>query len=160
MGYISTCNQPVAGCVLCDLGTHEPGPDSLVLHRGERAFVVMNRYPYVSGHLMVVPYAHCGAPTRLDPADWTAAHDLVRPAVRVLEAEYRPQGFNIGMNVGRAAGAGIDEHLHIHIVPRWSGDTNFVPVLSDTRVIPEALEVTWQRLSRAFAALDKEDLLR
>jgi len=151
MKYIQDAKQK--GCIFCDLPKQGVLPESLVLYRGKAAFVVLNRYPYISGHLMVVPYLHVGSPLMLPADAWQDTMSLVRDAVGAVERVYRPQGFNIGMNVGRPAGAGIDEHVHVHVVPRWNGDTNFVPVLSETRVIPEALEDTFQRLFPEFSKL-------
>jgi len=148
MQYVSACQSE--GCVLCELPQQEPSSKSLVLYRGRSAFIVLNRYPYVSGHLMVVPYVHVASPLAVPTDAWRDTMDLVRDAVGAIERVYRPQGFNIGMNVGRPAGAGIEEHVHVHVVPRWNGDTNFVPVLSDTRVIPEALEDSFARLLPEF----------
>jgi ATP adenylyltransferase len=147
------------GCIFCDLPASPRDEENLILYRGRDAFVILNRYPYVSGHLMVVPFRHASDPSALDAHEWAAAFELVRPAVRVLEAEYRPEGFNIGINLGTAAGAGVAGHLHIHVVPRWGGDTNFVSVVGGARVIPEALEETYRRLLPSFRAL-KEEVVR
>jgi ATP adenylyltransferase len=150
----------VAGCIFCDYPGRGVSAETLTVHLGRRAFVILNRFPYTSGHLMVVPYRHVATPVDLEPGDWAEMGDLVQRAVRALEATYHPQGFNIGMNVGQAAGAGIADHCHMHVVPRWTGDNNFVPVLGETRVIPEALEVTHGRLVAAFAALDAVEEVR
>ena len=136
--YIEADEAP--RCIFCD-------PDeSLVVHRGELAFVLMNRFPYTSGHLMVAPLRHEGQFGGLTDAEALEIHLLAAAAVAALEAEYGPQGLNLGWNLGRAAGAGIIDHLHLHVVPRWVGDTNFMPVLADVRVIPEALEQSAERL--------------
>ena len=136
--YIEADETP--RCIFCD-------PDeSLVVHRGELAFVLMNRFPYTSGHLMVAPLRHEGQFAGLTDAEALEIHLLAAAAVAALEAEYGPQGLNLGWNLGRAAGAGIIDHLHLHVVPRWVGDTNFMPVLADVRVIPEALEQSAERL--------------
>jgi ATP adenylyltransferase len=153
MAYIG--QGSVAGCIFCDYPARGVGEETLVVHLGERAFVMLNRFPYTSGHLMVVPFRHVSTPADLDPAEWAELGVLVRRSVKALTATYGPQGFNIGMNVGRAAGAGIEDHCHMHVVPRWVGDNNYVPVLADTRVIPEALEVTHRRLVAAFAGGDE-----
>ena len=139
-------SRPPAGCVFC--GALQGGDDrtAYLLERSDHAFLILNAYPYASGHLMAVVNRHGG---RLDEADTVALADtmrLVQRAVAALTAEYRAEGFNIGLNLGRAAGAGIEDHLHIHVVPRWSGDSNFVSVLGDTRVLPETLGTTWERL--------------
>ena len=125
----------------------------MVLFKGKHAFVILNRFPYITGHLMVVPYRHVASPLKLKPEEWAYSSALVRPVVEAIEKVYKPQGFNIGMNIGQCAGAGIHEHIHIHVVPRWSADTNFIPVLAETRVIPEALEDTYRKLLPFFESL-------
>jgi ATP adenylyltransferase len=143
------------GCIFCDLPALDRDQESLILCRGRDAFVILNRYPYVSGHLMVVPYRHAADVSALDRREWAAAFEMVRPAVRAIESVYKPQGFNIGINIGKAAGAGVEGHLHIHVVPRWGGDANFVSVVGETRVIPEALEETYRRLLPAFRSIEE-----
>ena len=115
-------------------------------------FVIMNRYPYNNGHLMVVPRRHCLDLEQLDNTELKELFDLLKASVRVLKASFHPNGFNIGMNIGKMGGAGED-HLHLHIVPRWAGDTNFMPVIGETKIIPEYLERTYQKLHSAFADL-------
>lgn len=141
-----------AGCVFCRIGSDTPEQDeaNLVVLRGQRNFVVLNRYPYTSGHLMVVPYEHASE-LHVVP-DETAAEMmfLVRRAERVLKAVYKPGGLNIGMNLGESAGAGIAAHIHLHAVPRWHGDANFMSVVGETRVLPEELSETWRRLRAVF----------
>jgi ATP adenylyltransferase len=144
--YIESADDAGRRCIFC-----EPEA-SLVVHRGELAFVLMNRFPYTSGHLMVAPYRHEGRFGGLTDPEALELHRLAATAVVTLEAEYGPQGLNLGWNLGRAAGAGIIDHLHLHVVPRWVGDTNFMPVLGDVRVIPEALEASADRLRRSWAA--------
>lgn len=156
MSYISK-EAPATGCVFCSLQGEQDGHGNLVLFRGRSAFVVLNRFPYVSGHAMIIPYRHAGDPAELTPVEWADTQRLVRPTLKAIGLVYRPHGFNVGMNLGRAAGAGIEAHCHVHVVPRWNGDTNFVPVLSDTRVIPEALEVTYDRLRPWFEGLNEEE---
>jgi ATP adenylyltransferase len=137
------------GCVFC----LAPGRDDeagLVVHRGEHAFVLLNRYPYASGHLMVAPYRHEGAFDGLRPDEALEIHQLAATAVGVLQDVMAPQGFNLGWNLGRVAGAGIVDHVHQHLVPRWGGDTNFMPVLADVKVMPEALEATRRKLAEAW----------
>jgi ATP adenylyltransferase len=145
-----------AECVFCYELAQSDGPDNLIVLRKERAFVILNRYPYTSGHLMVMPYAHQSALADLDPLTRSELMELVTQGVQVLQQEYHPQGFNIGINIGEAAGAGITEHIHLHIVPRWGGDTNFMSSLASTRVLPEALEATYWRVRRAWEALSKD----
>ncbi|HOI11181.1 MAG TPA: HIT domain-containing protein [Myxococcota bacterium] len=158
MAYIKGPDAPA--CIFCDLPTRGPDDTTLVLHKGARAFIVLNRYPYVSGHLMVVPYRHVASPVELAADEWAEMDALVARSLRALQAEYAPQGFNIGMNVGRAAGAGIADHVHMHVVPRWQGDNNFVSVLSQTRVIPEDPVVTYRRLSAALRAVPQQEVDR
>lgn len=133
------------GCIFC----RDSGLDrSLLVHEGKRAFILMNRFPYISGHVMVAPYRHVSNLEDLDREERLEMFDLMELAVRALKGAYSPHGFNIGMNLGRAAGAGIDDHLHLHVVPRWSGDTNFMSVLGEVRVIPEELGKTRVKLRR------------
>ncbi len=135
-------------CIFCE-------PESaLVVHSGERALVLANRYPYTSGHLLIAPRRHVGAIGELDEGEALDLHRLAVAAVAALTAEYAPHGHNLGWNLGRAAGAGIIDHIHLHVVPRWAGDTNFMPVLADVRVIPEALAQTVLRLRARFASLE------
>ncbi len=142
------------GCFLCAKAAAPPAADreNLVLLRGRLAYVLLNLYPYNSGHLMVAPYAHIGDLTALPDADANELFALVRRAVGALRATYRPDGFNVGMNLGQAAGAGVPDHLHVHVVPRWNGDTNFMPVVGETKVLPESLGQTYDRLLPAFQA--------
>jgi ATP adenylyltransferase len=146
MAWIDAPKAPAAGCVFCSARDSRDDRGTYLLERSDHAFLILNAYPYASGHLMAVVNRHVG---RLTDADTVAVADmmrLVQRAVVALTAEYRAEGFNIGLNQGRAAGAGIEDHLHIHVVPRWSGDGNFVSVLGDTRVLPERLDTTWERL--------------
>jgi ATP adenylyltransferase len=140
-----------AGCIFCLNESRDEDRTRLILHRGEHAFVVMNKYPYTNGHLMVVPYRHCSSPDVLNEAEVLEMHRLLVLCRKVLEEAITPDGFNVGMNLGRAAGAGIEDHLHLHIVPRWKGDTNFMPVFAEVRVIPQHLEATYDILHRAFS---------
>ena len=140
------------GCVFCDLPAQEDDRAVYILHRGRLAYVIMNRYPYNNGHLMVVPYAHAPSLTDLPVEAAAEMVELTRRSQEVVQAAMRPQGFNVGMNQGRAAGAGIEEHLHLHLVPRWIGDTNFMPAIGDTRVMPQHLDETYELLQQGFAA--------
>ena len=124
--------------------------ENLVVVRGQHAFVILNRFPYTSGHLMVVPYEHSPSLEQLDPPARCEMMELTNRAVQVLRDEYQPEGFNLGMNIGAAAGAGIAEHVHLHVVPRWGGDTNFMSSVAGTRVLPEALEDTYRRVKAAW----------
>jgi ATP adenylyltransferase len=137
-----------AGCILCRL---RDGEDSeRVLARTELAFVVLNKYPYNPGHLMVIPGRHVGDIEDLTDDESLELQRLLQRSVRALREESEPHGFNLGMNLGRIAGAGIPDHLHWHVVPRWSGDTNFMPVVGETRVLPELVEETARRLTPHF----------
>ncbi len=151
MAYIKGSDTPAdAECVLCARGRESPDPANLVLHRGATCYVLMNLYPYNTGHLMVAPYAHTADLPGLDAATAAELFDLIRRSVAILTAALAPHGFNIGMNLGRTAGAGIDEHLHMHLVPRWNGDANFMPIVGGTKLIPEALDQTYARLRPLF----------
>ena len=140
------------GCFFCNYWA-DPGADekNLVLHRGKECFAVMNRYPYNGGHLMIAPMAHVSRLGDVSTGVLTEMMGMVQVAERVLETELAPQGLNVGFNVGRPAGAGVEDHIHLHVVPRWEGDTNFMPVLDDTRVVPVALAELYARLAPAFA---------
>ena len=122
------------------------------MHRDPQALAMMNKFPYNNGHLMIAPRAHVGSLTQLDDDQLLAVMRLVRRSLRVLEGVMEPEGFNVGANIGRVAGAGIPDHVHVHVVPRWNGDTNFLPVLSEVKVINEHLDRTWEKLSQAFAS--------
>lgn len=144
------------GCVFCGHARAEPSDDNLVLARGRHCFVVLNRHPYAAGHLLVLPYAHLADVNQLALDAWRESTELLRLCTEVLGELLSPQGINLGMNLGEAAGAGIPGHLHWHVVPRWSGDTNFMPVVADLAVIPEHLRVTWRKLRPAMLrALDQ-----
>ena len=138
-------------CVLCD--TERSDEERFVLKRGEHAFVIMNFFPYNNGHLMVCPYEHTSDFTDIDATVKAEMTALIDESITVLKKVMNPDAFNIGMNLGKAAGAGIDDHLHWHIVPRWHGDTNFMPVTNHTRVLPEALKETWKKLKTEFDRL-------
>ncbi|PLX98449.1 MAG: HIT family hydrolase [Desulfuromonas sp.] len=153
MEYIldeSRHNQAVDSCVFCLDESAGTDHERLVLLRGERAFVVMNRFPYNNGHLLVVPYRHVADLCELSDPENSEISQLICRCRSVLQQTMNPQGMNIGLNLGAAAGAGIADHLHWHLVPRWQGDTNFMPVLGDTRVIPQHLEESYQVLLEAF----------
>ena len=139
MAWITASKAPATSCVFCSARDGRDDRASLVLHRSAHAFLILNSFPYAAGHLMAVINRHTGALVEADTRELADAMGLVQRAVSALSAEYRPDGFNVGLNQGRAAGAGIDDHLHIHVVPRWNGDSNFLGVLGDTRVLPETL---------------------
>jgi ATP adenylyltransferase len=150
--YISSgVDSQAEGCVFCRIAA-SPDTDetNFVLHRGEHAFVVLNLYPYITGHLMVVPYLHTSEFDSVAKEISDEMMDLAKRAQAALRDAYSPSGFNMGMNLGSAAGAGIADHLHIHMLPRWSGDTNFMTTVGESRVIPEALETTYAKLRDLF----------
>jgi ATP adenylyltransferase len=139
------------GCVFCSAAA---GSDeqALVVHRGERAFVLQNKFPYASGHLMVAPYRHVGDFIALEDEEALEVHRLAGSGIAALAETYAPQGYNVGWNLGRIAGAGITDHVHLHVVPRWAGDTNFMPVLADVKVLPEHLVETRRKLAERWPA--------
>lgn len=146
MSYVSGAAGRQEGCFLCAAGAADNDRAALVLCRRPRAFLLLNAFPYTPGHLMVALARHTGPLEEATLEELTEIMALVQSAIRALNTVYRPDGFNVGVNQGRVAGAGVEEHLHIHVVPRWNGDTNFMPVLGDVRVLPEALETTYDRL--------------
>ena len=143
-----------AGCLFCTCPGSPDGPDNLILHRTPLAFVMLNRYPYTNGHAMVVPVAHQPSIELLDEPTQLDLMRLVSQVIRVLRRTYGAQSFNLGANIGRPAGAGIEEHVHLHVLPRWAGDTNFMATTAETRVIPESLETTYQRMRLAWRELE------
>jgi len=143
------------GCIFCN--TTDPGRDELILIRGRSSFVILNLYPYNSGHLMVVPNRHVPSLHASTPDELAELMTLTRHAEMALAEAYKPQGINIGINLGRPAGAGVLDHLHVHVVPRWNGDTNFMTVTGDTRVLPEALSATRDRLKPIFERLGRDN---
>jgi ATP adenylyltransferase len=149
MEYIESNNKE-EGCVFCNAQAKEDGVENLIAYRGKRAYVILNRYPYTSGHLMVNPFEHVSSLEELDPETRAEMMELTSQCTTVLRIIYKPQGFNVGVNMGEAAGAGVPGHVHIHIVPRWKGDTNFMSTVGGTRVLPEALEVTFERVRNEF----------
>ena len=138
------------GCVFCEALGSPDSPQNLIVHRAQLAFVIINRYPYTSGHLMVVPYAHEPSLEGLEAGMRAEIMELATQCMVVLRRVYNPQGFNLGINIGEPAGAGITDHVHLHIVPRWTGDTNFMSSLGQTRVLPETLEDTWARVRQVW----------
>ncbi len=141
------------GCIFCTKPAQDDDRKSLILYRGDKAFIIMNLYPYNTGHVMVAPYRHVGEIELLVETEMKELMELTSLAVRASKEEITPQGFNIGINLGKAAGAGFAEHVHVHVVPRWQGDTNFMPVVGESKVMPESLEDTYDRLFRSLQAL-------
>ncbi len=139
-----------AGCIFCTKPAENDDANNLIVHRGERCFVILNLFPYTNGHLMIAPYAHLAALPELDPETIAEMMALAQRAMVVLNQTYEPHGYNAGLNQGRVAGAGYEGHIHLHVVPRWAGDTNYMPVLADTRVMPQSLEDSYKALRGAF----------
>lgn len=138
------------GCIFCIAAREGDDRRHLVVHRASHNYVILNRFPYTCGHLMVVPYQHAGTLAAVDEETLAEMMSLAKASERHLRALYRPDGLNFGMNIGESAGAGIAGHLHLHGLPRWTGDANFMTVTGETRVLPEELDTTWERLSAAF----------
>jgi len=139
-----------AGCILCDKPGQNSDAENYILYRGNKNFVIMNSYPYNPGHIMVAPYRHVASLDELTDSELHEHIEIVRRSTKILREVFNPGGFNIGINLGRVAGVGIDEHVHTHVVPRWQGDTNFMPVISGARVVPEALAETYHKLKGKF----------
>mgnify|MGYP001028469684 CR=1 FL=1 len=144
MEYIAAAKEN--GCILCQKPLEKDDETNLILYRGRSNFIILNSFPYNPGHLMIAPYRHLARLEDLTGEELTEHFVIVKKSVKLLTEVMKPMGFNIGLNIGRAAGAGIEEHIHTHVVPRWQGDTNFMPVLSDTKVVPEALKATYHKL--------------
>jgi ATP adenylyltransferase len=143
-------HSKVEGCIFCMAQDAEDGTENLIAYRSQYAYVILNRYPYTSGHLMVVPFMHKPNLEELEPATRAEMMELTTRCMTVLRKIYRPPAFNMGANIGEAAGAGVKAHVHLHIVPRWGGDTNFMSTVGGTRVLPELLEDTYERIKKAF----------
>jgi ATP adenylyltransferase len=146
--YIQQADEQ-EGCIFCHAAETDD-ESGLVVHRGSQAFVLLNKFPYASGHLMVAPFRHVGEFTELDDEEALEIHRLAGQGMGALAQLYGPQGFNLGWNLGRIAGAGVTDHVHLHVVPRWAGDTNFMPVLADVKVLPEHLVETRRKLADAW----------
>jgi ATP adenylyltransferase len=142
------------GCIFCKKPKEGNDKENLILYTGETSFIIMNRYPYSNGHLMTVPYKHTNSFSDLTQDERLDLMNLTAKCLDILQV-IKPEGFNIGMNLGRTGGAGIDDHLHFHIVPRWSGDNNFMPVIGDVRVMPEYLEETYETLKKHLKSLER-----
>lgn len=149
MEYIENSTKE-DGCIFCNAQEKEDSAENLIAFRGKRAYVILNRYPYTSGHLMVVPFDHQPNLEALDPESRAEMMELTSHCMAVLRRIYHPEAFNMGANIGEAAGAGVKHHVHIHIVPRWGGDTNFMSTVGGTRVLPEHLERTYERVKNGF----------
>lgn len=150
MKYILEAQDSDAGCIFCDKPKEKNDAKNLIVYRSDFCFVILNKYPYNNGHLMIVPYIHESDFTKLSTEIALDMHHVIQRSVVALQNTVQPHGLNIGINLGRTAGAGIDDHLHYHIVPRWNGDTNFMPVISGTKVVSEGLRQTWKKLQCAY----------
>ena len=138
------------GCVFCNAIEDADHPDSLIVHQAKRNFVLLNRYPYNNGHIMIAPYQHLSTPLEVDPETLEEMMLLFQRGIQALQTAYKPNGFNMGMNLGKCAGAGVEAHYHLHVVPRWNGDTSFMSTLAETRVIPEDFATTLAKLKPLF----------
>lgn len=152
--YVRKLVKP-QGCVFCTASAERPSFETLCLYKSEYSMIVVNKYPYNSGHVLVIPLRHCGSLLELSNEEYTDLHQTLRMALLAVQQTYNPSAFNIGMNHGEEGGAGIPEHLHYHIVPRWAGDVNFFPMIAETKVVIESLEQTYDRLSSFFAGSKK-----
>jgi ATP adenylyltransferase len=146
--FISTLIKK-KGCVFCDALQLQEN-QSLICYRGSDFFVILNKYPYNTAHLMIVPYDHVDAPEKIAPEKTVEMWELMNRSIEILKKQFNPQGFNIGMNIGHVAGAGVKDHVHLHIVPRWNGDANFMPVIGKTRVLSYSIETIFETLRREF----------
>jgi ATP adenylyltransferase len=148
--YIATAGKE-DGCIFCAAVAANEDSRTHIIFRGKKNFIILNRYPYTTGHVMVVPYAHIGDLQAADAATLGEMMQLAQKIQAAIEATYHPQGYNLGMNLGRAAGAGVEGHIHLHVLPRWAGDSNFMTTVAETRVEPEVLDTTFEKLHKAIA---------
>ena len=148
--YIASASKDIS-CVFCDAIAAGDDEKTLVVFRGAKNFIILNAFPYTSGHVMIVPYAHVADLSAADPETLSEMMQLAQRVQAALESAYHPQGYNLGMNLGQAAGAGVLGHLHLHVLPRWAGDANFMTVVGETRVEPENLSTTYEKLRKALA---------
>jgi ATP adenylyltransferase len=149
LAYVSDDSKDTDECIFCAKPRADDDEANLIVHRGEHCFVILNLYPYTNGHLMVAPYEHVGALQEIPAATLAEMMAFAQTAMRRLEDVYGPQGYNVGFNQGRIAGAGVEHHIHMHVVPRWAGDNNFMPVIADTKVMPQTIEQSYAALSAA-----------
>ncbi len=149
IGYILS-DKKENGCVFCNAYKTDNDKEKLVLFRSKHSFVIMNLYPYNAGHIMIVPNRHIDSPLKLDTEEQLDMFGLVNSSIEIIKTVMHPDGFNLGMNLSRTAGAGIEDHIHIHIVPRWNGDTNFMSTVSDTKVISESINETYAKIKDVF----------
>lgn len=153
MAYIAPESSASQECIFCALPAAQRDRENYILHRGERCFMMLNLYPYNIGHLMIAPFQHIGSIEKLDSATLAELMSLAQLAQRALRQTMHPDGYNMGINEGKVAGAGFADHIHLHIVPRWNGDTNFMPVIADVKVMPDHLDNVYQQLKQALDAL-------
>jgi ATP adenylyltransferase len=156
MKQVESGNQPE--CIFCDAATRQDDHETLVVYRGQKIFVILNRFPYTSGHVMIVPYAHVGELGACEPAALNEMMSLAQRMESIFRVSYKPDGMNVGMNLGRAGGAGVVGHVHLHVLPRWFGDSNFMTVVGESRVLPEDLTTTYQRMRDALSVADSGEL--
>ncbi|HEV7663303.1 MAG TPA: HIT domain-containing protein [Chloroflexota bacterium] len=148
--FVEADGTHLQGCFLCTKPAEHNDRQNLIVYRGPLAYVLLNLYPYNNGHLLIAPYAHTGDLAKLETSTASELMQLTQHSVDVLQRVYHPHGFNVGMYLGKSAGAGVPDHVHVHVVPRWEGDTNFMPVLADTKVLPESLAQSYDRLEPSF----------
>jgi ATP adenylyltransferase len=151
LAYVKDASKDIESeCIFCGKPAEGDDEANLIVHRGERCFVILNKFPYTNGHLMVAPYEHVASLQELDAETIAELMELAQRGMNALETSYSPHGYNVGFNQGRVAGAGVEHHIHMHVVPRWGGDTNFMPVLGDTRVMNQTLEDSYRQVREAF----------
>lgn len=150
MAQVTAGKQPE--CIFCDAAARKDDENTLVVYRGAKTFIILNRFPYTSGHVMIVPYSHVAELNLCDPGALDEMMRLAQRMEKIFQANYKPDGMNLGMNLGRAAGAGVAGHLHLHVLPRWFGDSNFMTVVGETRIHPEDLKVTYERVRKALSS--------
>ena len=151
LAYVKDASKDIEEeCIFCAKPAQDDDEANLIVHRGERSFVILNLFPYTNGHLMVAPYAHLGRLQELGSETLAEMMALAQRSMDRLEQVYEPHGYNVGLNQGRVAGAGVEHHIHMHVVPRWGGDTNFMPVIADTKVMPQSIEQSFAALKGAF----------
>jgi ATP adenylyltransferase len=155
LAYVKDASKDIEEeCIFCAFPADGPDRDeeNLIVHRGEKTFVILNKFPYTNGHMMIAPYEHVGAIPDIDAETIAEMMKFAQQGMRKLEEVYAPHGYNAGFNQGKVAGAGVEHHIHMHVVPRWGGDTNFMPVLADTRVMPQSLEDSYAALKGGFSS--------
>ena len=155
MQYIEQ-GEKISGCIFCVLPAEQDDQKNLILYRGKHAFIMLNGFPYNNGHMMVAPFKHTSDMYELSDEELLEINHLVRYAIRLLSATMSPDGYNLGVNLGRTAGAGVVDHIHWHIVPRWNGDTNFMPVVANVKVLPDSLQSTYNKLKKMMESLGVE----